>query len=191
MDTKTAFPDKTKKMQELILYISEQLSDDPKFGSTKLNKILFFADFLRYTIVRQSITGQQYWKLPNGPAPKTLIPVREEMIRQGFLEIQLRDYWGLKQKVPVAKRNPDLTLFEMSEIALVDFIIERLRPLDANECSLKSHQYLELFWDLAEPQETIPYSMALVTHATDDTPEQMEYNDEMQRRAEKWLMATT
>lgn len=187
MDMNTAFPN---KMKELILYVSEKLSDDKKFCSTKLNKVLFFTDFLRYRIVKKTITGKEYWKLPFGPAPKCFVPLREEMINEGSLEIILRDYWGKSQKVPVAKRKPNLAVFTADEISLVDFVIEQLRPLDANECSLHSHKYLELFWDLAEYKESIPHGLALVAYPEDDSVEQMEYCEEMQRRAEKWLKAT-
>ncbi|MFA7100674.1 MAG: Panacea domain-containing protein [Bacilli bacterium] len=177
------------KMRELILYISEQLSDDPKFGSTKLNKVLFFADFLHYRNKGESITGQEYWKLANGPAPRCFIPLRQEMIKEGIFDILPRDYWGEIQQVPTAKRKSNLSAFTGYEIALVDHVIEKLKPCDANECSNKSHNYLGLLWDLIELKETIPYNIALVTRADDDTKEQMDYCDEMQRRAEKWLMA--
>ena len=36
------------RLLELILYVAEKCQDDPKFGATKLNKILWWADFLAY-----------------------------------------------------------------------------------------------------------------------------------------------
>ena len=36
----------TDKFRELILYIAQESEGDPNFGATKLNKILFFCDFL-------------------------------------------------------------------------------------------------------------------------------------------------
>lgn len=178
------------KMRELILYVSEKLADDDKFGSTKLNKVLFFADFLQYGMTKKTITGKDYWKLDKGPVPKCLVPLREEMIKEGSLDIIERDYWGKPQKVPVAKCKPNLGVFTADEMSLIDYVIEQLRPCDANECSLKSHKYLELFWDLAEYKETIPHGLALVIYPDDDSTEQMEYCEEMQRRAGAWLKAT-
>jgi len=35
-----------RKFQELLLYVAARCEGAPTFGATKLNKILFFADFL-------------------------------------------------------------------------------------------------------------------------------------------------
>jgi len=55
------------KMAELILYVSDRCQLDPAYGSTKLNKILFYADFLYYAKHGTSITGQEYMRLDKGP----------------------------------------------------------------------------------------------------------------------------
>jgi hypothetical protein len=34
-----------RKMKELILYLASKSEDDPRFSSTKLNKLLFYCDF--------------------------------------------------------------------------------------------------------------------------------------------------
>jgi hypothetical protein len=36
------------RFKDAVLYIAEQLADDPTFGSTKLNKILYFSDTAAY-----------------------------------------------------------------------------------------------------------------------------------------------
>ncbi len=43
-----AIPENEKKFAELILYVSQKSTFDSTFGSTKLNKILYFSDFLAY-----------------------------------------------------------------------------------------------------------------------------------------------
>ena len=35
-----------KRLRELILFIAERCLNNPTFGAVKLNKILFFADFI-------------------------------------------------------------------------------------------------------------------------------------------------
>ncbi|HZQ34888.1 MAG TPA: hypothetical protein VFD32_03070 [Dehalococcoidia bacterium] len=47
----------SRKLGELILYVAEKSSDDPRFGATKLNNILFFSDFLAFGQLGRSITG--------------------------------------------------------------------------------------------------------------------------------------
>ena len=58
------------KFREPLLYVAHKSERDPSFGATKLNKLLFIADFLSYAKAGKSITGQPYVKLKNGPAPK-------------------------------------------------------------------------------------------------------------------------
>ncbi len=45
------------KLVELILYIADKCENDPHFGKTKLNKILFFSDMLYYGFFGNAITG--------------------------------------------------------------------------------------------------------------------------------------
>lgn len=76
------------RFRELILYISQKCADDSTFGSVKLNKILFFSDFLTYAEFGEPITGFVYQKLANGPAPNRLLPIRNDMIEKGDLGLQ-------------------------------------------------------------------------------------------------------
>jgi hypothetical protein len=71
------------KLAELILCVSERLADEPAAGSTKLNKLLFFAEFSHVRQHRQPITGAEYQRLPNGPAPRRLLPVRDRLVANG------------------------------------------------------------------------------------------------------------
>ena len=46
------------KLRELMLYITQKSEGDPRFGKTKLLKILVEADFTFYARTGRSITGQ-------------------------------------------------------------------------------------------------------------------------------------
>ena len=63
-----------RKPGELIVLIASLSRDDPAFGDVKLNKLLFFSDFLAYTNLGQPITGAEYQKLDFGPARRTGSP---------------------------------------------------------------------------------------------------------------------
>ena len=73
-----------KRLGELILYIASRCERAQYFGKTKLNKILFYADFLYYKKTGDSITGQEYMRLDQGPAPRRLVPVVEALKRERF-----------------------------------------------------------------------------------------------------------
>jgi len=151
-----------RKFRELILYICSKCASHPKFGAVKLNKILFYSDFLGHAQFGEPITGMEYQKLPKGPAPRKLLPVQRDMMAKGELVIQPRQFWTGKQQLrPVNLRLADLSLFSAREIALVDEIIENFRDLTADETSDVSHN--EIGWKAARIGETIPYETVFIS----------------------------
>lgn len=148
------------KLRELIVFIASRSQNDPHFGSTKLNKLLFFADFLAYGKLGEAITNHQYMRLPNGPAPRRMKPILDEMVAAGVLAIQERDCYGRTQKVPLALREADVTLFSSSEIAIVTEVLDAFWHKNAKGISSLSHKFDG--WKLAKDRETIPYEVALV-----------------------------
>ena len=94
--------DGTDKLRELILYICVACDADPYFGSTKLNKLLFFSDFAFFGATGRPISGAEYQKLENGPAPRIMKPLLDDMQERRELAIADRDRDGLPQKRPVA-----------------------------------------------------------------------------------------
>src|SRR5271157_2942127 len=78
------------KLAELILYISQRCALDPKFGATKLNKILYFSDFIAYADLGYGITGVEYSHRELGPAPTRLRPIRDHLIKSGQLRLETR-----------------------------------------------------------------------------------------------------
>src|SRR5258705_13086147 len=90
-------PSDDSKMKELILYVAKASQDDFSFGAVKLNKLLFYADFLSYLRRGKSITDQEYFALREGPAPRRFLPIREEMKNSGEIAIQSVT-WGTLPK---------------------------------------------------------------------------------------------
>lgn len=152
----SANPDEGK-LAELILYISQKCANDPTFGAVKLNKILCYADFWFYAYNDRGITNVEYQKLPNGPAPRRLIPVRDSLVENGDLamqEVALKS--GQTQKRTVNLRRPNLDLFTGAEIAMVDRVIEFMRDATAETASDISHNLVG--WLVVDEGETIPYN---------------------------------
>lgn len=144
-----------KKFKELILYVAQASEGDSTFGATKLNKILFFCDFLSYRAYGESITGQRYFKLPFGPAPRALVPVVNELVEEEACIRVPRSRFGLPQETIFAKREANLDVFRPRDIALVDFVLGQLRNNNAAEVSNLSHEFIG--WQLARDHEDIPY----------------------------------
>ena len=156
------WPENEVKYRELVLYICQKCATDKKFGATKLNKILYFSDFLAYAELGEPITGFEYQRLKNGPAPRRLVPMNNQMTKKGELGIQIVPLrGGHTQHRAVNLRIPNLSVFAAEQIALVDRVIEELWDLDADEVSLLSHRMMG--WRLAAPGDTIPYETVFIS----------------------------
>jgi hypothetical protein len=166
-----------RKFRELILHIARESERDEHFGATKLNKILFYSDFWAYRKLGRSITGQQYQKLDKGPAPRRLLPVVRRMEARGECVVAEREYFGRTQKILLARREPELSLFSGAEIAIVHQVLARLAGLSATDVSELSHQFIG--WQLAGEGEDIPYSTALLGQPRPPTPAEIEYGERL------------
>ncbi len=146
------------KLRELILHVAWRSQDDPTFGAVKLNKILYYADFYAYRQLGASITGADYQKLPEGPAPRQLLPARTSLVEDGSVRLEYVPRFNYVQQRVVPLREPDLARFSAEELRIVDEVITGLQGKSAREVSEMSHQ--ELGWQAAEYYQTIPYRTA-------------------------------
>lgn len=161
MRLNTAIPFDRDKFRNLILYVAEQSRDDLKFGATKLNKILYFADFEAYGLWGQPITGATYVRLDRGPVPREILPVLREMEGEGAIRRFESTYFHHLQKRVEPLEQADTTVFAIRELDLVDRVISELAHLNASDVSALSH--LDEGWRLADDRDTIPYSAVYIS----------------------------
>lgn len=176
------------KLKELIIYLSVLSEGDKNFGAIKLNKLLFYADFMAYLRLGKSITGQEYQALPQGPAPKRMKPVLEQMKRSGDIGIRKESAFEFVRLRTVSIRTPDLTKFNGAEVNLVHETVQRFWNYNATEISDKSHDFLG--WQLGITGETIPYSVALIG-TRKPTEEECERGRNLRRLAMDYLAGKT
>jgi uncharacterized phage-associated protein len=157
-----------RKLTELILYVAKRLETDRAGGATKLNKVLYFADFANVRRTGRPLTGAEYQKLPQGPAPRRLLPIRTVLVERGEADIHRETFLGYEQHRLVAKREPDLSVFEPGELESVDLLLDDLAHLTAKQVSDLSHA--EPGWRLVEEGQTIPYEAALIAPEQIHTP---------------------
>lgn len=144
------------KLRELIVYVADKCERDRFFGAVKLNKILFYSDFIAYSTTGRPITGAEYSKQQFGPVATRSPSVKRALIkRRAVFEKDDPVPGGYEQKKLLALRQPVLSKFAAAEIAIVDRVIESLRDNSGADVSEMSHQYPG--WKLAEMGEKIPY----------------------------------
>jgi len=149
-----------EKFAELLLYVGKRTADDPTVGAVKLNKLLYFAEFSAVRLFGHPITGVEYQRLDNGPAPRRLLPVRQRLVADGSAELRTSTAFGFAQQRFISLREPDLTAFSTDELQVVDEVVDVLRGKTAAEVSAISHQ--EAGWRMVGDREIIPYELAVV-----------------------------
>jgi hypothetical protein len=148
------------KFTELLLYVADRLRGDRAGGATKLNKVLFFVEFTHLRRHHAVISGCEFQKLPHGPAPRQLLPIRRELLAAGEAELVEEDFLGRPQQRLLPRRAADLSVFTAQDLASVDDVLEQLGGMTGTQVSELSHH--EPGWRLTEIGETIPFATAFL-----------------------------
>lgn len=152
-----AWSQDTAKLRELILFVVERCADE-QIGDVRINKVLFFSDAFALQQLGAPITGARYQKLPLGPAVRAFVPLRNDMIGDNDVEVEMVG----KRRVTRALRKPNMSLFSDDEIKLVERVIELFRAYSANGLSDASH-VLSPGWNLVEMKEDIPLESQMIS----------------------------
>ena len=155
-----------KKLDELILYISERAIADENFGKTKLNKILWMSEFHHYARYGEPIAGGTYLRQTHGPVLENLDRHLGRLKETGRLTVRVRDRYGRRQQRPIALERADLSPFCGAEIAAVEDVIHETREMTAAQLSALSHGHIG--WQAADHGEIIDYNTALIPFDPDD-----------------------
>jgi len=148
------------KAKQVILFFADLC----KPFTTKMNKLLFFSDFLHYKRFGYSITGLNYIAIDKGPVPKrysTLYDQTEIICKE---EIIFSNGSSGEQLVPKKENVFDHTLFSDSEISVLEEVGTKLKDMTTNDVVALSHQ--EAAWIENEKQHRpIPYDYAFFLKA--------------------------
>lgn len=144
------------KFSELVLYVAEKMKDEKTYGATVLNKVLFYADFFHYAEHGSPISGARYNRLPHGPAPRRLLPVRERLVSDGRAVVRTRQVGARNQHRLEALGQANLSMFTGAEIETINEVIDMVKDHTAVSISDVSHEMSG--WKLAADREEIPYS---------------------------------
>jgi hypothetical protein len=154
------------KFKQLVHYVIWKAGKRDWFGSTKLNKVLWFSDTQAFALTGKPITGATYIRQKYGPVPKAIMPVRSELQREGAIRV----FREGKVERTTATRAPDMRSFASSEMAIIDWWIEHISSYHtAATISDKSHDYT---WQIAEMGEEIPMVATFATRIREPTEDE-------------------
>lgn len=109
---------------------------------TKLNKLLFYADFSNFREYTVSITGTRYVRLPYGPVPDNYERYYAELIGKNYLRIEEVDCGTdyLTEKLVTVSKPDLLSVFSDSEIKTLADIKHFFRDYTATQIKDFSHK---------------------------------------------------
>jgi Protein of unknown function (DUF4065) len=144
-----------EKFKALVHYVCWSCKDDTsKLGSTKLNKILWLADFVTYYRSGEPITGATYIRRQFGPVPRAIMPVLAELERDGAVFARKILFHGKPKTDFIVAKNPEINLSD-DEKRLIDLTIRFV--CDENTAKSISELSHDSVWHAAKDGEDIPY----------------------------------
>jgi putative zinc finger/helix-turn-helix YgiT family protein len=142
------------KLHEMILCFAGH----PDMFATKLNKLLFYADFLHFKEFATPISGVPYLRFQHGPVPEHYGWTVDGLVEGGELEQKERsgrDWGGV---VFEARRPCDLTVFTPSEKSVLEFVAQTMAGRSSK--SLRDRSHAEAAYLETPERERISYSWA-------------------------------
>jgi putative zinc finger/helix-turn-helix YgiT family protein len=141
------------KMFQAILYFCQDGT-----LKTKLNKLLFYADFLNYFNNSVSITGAKYVHLQYGPVPDNYQLFLAYLVNEGSLNIIETAIYDYTAEMIYSNVKSDLSIFTEFEIITLEYVKYYFKEYTAILISDYAHKekgYLE-----TTEKEIISYSYA-------------------------------
>jgi hypothetical protein len=162
-----------EKFKALVLYVVWKTGERRDFGSTKLNKVLWFADARANEALGRPIAGETYIREKFGPVPQHLLEVRDELAREGKISVSSEPFYEHQIIRLRAFEPPSTELFSPEEISLVDWWIRHIdEEHSAASISEKSHDYA---WKIAGMGEELPLSAFLASRIREPRDEELEW----------------
>ncbi len=141
------------RLKNIMLYIIEQCGD---VFCTKMNKLLFYTDFLSYRERGIAMSGLSYKAINYGPVPNNW-----DRVYSQFDEInqKIRIIGNYEGNVLTASSQVDKSLFSADEFEILDLVCSRFCNMSCHDISKISHK--EKGWlDCHETHSSIPFSDA-------------------------------
>ena len=151
-------PQSSERLKNLLLYVLGKMGDT---FQTKMNKVLFYIDFLSYRERGMAISGLSYNAIDFGPVPQ-----RWDRVYSAFDEVVPQPKLVREQESIelTAATEADMSAFTQQELAVIDTVCAKMKTLSAHDISILSH--CEPAWrNHLHQSETIPFSDAFTLKA--------------------------
>lgn len=146
------------RLKNIMLYILNKCDD---VWCTKMNKLLFYTDFLSYRERGMAMTGLSYRAIDFGPVPE-----RWDRVYSEFHEVrqELRQVGDFVGSVLIASEESDYSMFTDAELKVLDAICTHFSKMSSREISRISHDE-DAWLNHHDKHEHIPFDDAYMIKA--------------------------
>jgi transcriptional regulator with XRE-family HTH domain len=146
-----------QKFTEMILYFSSEKD----VWKTKLNKMLFYADFANYKYHNRSISGAKYCPIDMGPVPDNFNILFEILVNEKVLDVSYQSFsdGGIGEKY-TPLRGFDESLFTPDELEIMQNVKVRLTNISTQDVIEMSHQEKAWSENRTNKSQPIDYTYA-------------------------------
>lgn len=147
------------RLKEMVVFFAHKV---PSY-KTKMNKLLFYADFLCFRELGVSISGARYKAIPYGPVPDKFQTLFENLAETDVIDLLYTplDNGSRKEKLIGREDRPfNPNLFSSTEISFLDKVASKF--IDTTPSDLVEISHKEKGWIENETAKGfIPYDYAL------------------------------
>ena len=141
-----------EKFTEMVVYFSEQIQP----FKTKMNKLLFYADFLMFKQTCFSISGVRYKAIDRGPVPNNFQSIFEYLANKYEIDIFTTEFPQGYTGEQFKARNDrpfKADLFSENELIVLEKVATVFKPTSTNDIVELSH--LEEAWKKNEKDKSV------------------------------------
>ena len=149
--------EKVEKFKQVLLYVLSKVGGKPNIGQTVLYKLLYFIDFDYYEKFEEQLIGARYMRNTHGPTPVAFIKIINELEEEEKIETIKSKFYKYEQTKYLVNPSAKIDLSGLSgtEIAHIDWELNRLSDLTATQISALSHK--DTPWLVAAEKELLDY----------------------------------
>lgn len=146
------------KLKNAILFFLNK-REIKNLGTTKLAKLLYYADFGFYSKYHKSITGESYIKRDFGPLPQNFYNILENLSESNKVRPKKKKVFSFDISYYIPLEKPNMKLFSQEELNELKKTAKKYKNETANELTALSHK--EVPWLFTKNLgEKIDYSFA-------------------------------
>ncbi len=144
-----------QKYQNSILYFIKYCNNQ-YLGATKLNKLIYYLDFISYRDRKQNVTGDKYIHMDYGPVGSGVNEVLGDLQKEGKIHIERVPYGENGTFNYAALSDPDMDVFDSYEKKLLDNICKEFILWSTDKIVDQTH--LEAPWFYSKPYDEVDYN---------------------------------